>query len=65
MARKYILRVEFVETDDTALVDVRPHDWLHELILNEGESETIRDLVVVCEDCIVGEYTFTPKRIQE
>jgi len=65
MARKYILRVEFVETDDTALVDIAPEDWLHELILNEGESETIRDLVVVCEDCVVGEYTFTPKRIQE
>lgn len=61
MARKFVMRVEFVETDDEALIDISPEDWLRETLEDSGELETIQNLSISLDSVLVGEYKFVAK----
>lgn len=60
MARKFVLRVEFVENDDDAFSEYSAEAWLEEVIQISGDLETIQNLSVTLESVNEGELVFLP-----
>lgn len=61
MARKFVLRVEFVENDDDAFSEFSAETWLEEVIQISGDLETIQNLSVTLESVNEGELVFLPR----
>lgn len=61
MARKFVLRVEFIENDDDAFSEVSAEAWLEEVLQISGELETIQNLSVTLESVNEGELVFLPR----